>query len=165
MIEIVQLGKEEIFLVHKLAHDIWPKAFRNIISSDQINYMLDWMYDINTLEEQVQTGHLFYVVKEDGVAKGFIGLEPNYPDIEILRIHKFYVLPECQGKGMGRVLFNKAVDVAFDLDLSTLHLNVNRFNPSVEFYKHLGFKVVAEEDIDIGRDYFMEDYIMELNLS
>jgi GNAT superfamily N-acetyltransferase len=108
MIEIVQLGKEEIFLVHKLAHDIWPKAFRNIISSDQINYMLDWMYDINTLEEQVQTGHLFYVVKEDGVAKGFIGLEPNYPDIEILRIHKFYVLPECQGKGMGRVLFNKA---------------------------------------------------------
>lgn len=165
MIEIVQLGKEEIFLVHKLAHDIWPKAFRNIISSDQINYMLDWMYDINTLEEQVKTGHLFYVVKEDGVAKGFIGLEPNYPDIEILRIHKFYVLPECQGKGMGRVLFNKAVDVAFDLDLSTLHLNVNRFNPSVEFYKHLGFKVVAEEDIDIGRDYFMEDYIMELNLS
>ena len=165
MIEIVQLGKEEIFLVHNLAHDIWPKAFRNIISSDQINYMLDWMYDINTLEEQVQTGHLFYVVKEDGVAKGFIGLEPNYPDIEILRIHKFYVLPECQGKGMGRVLFNKAVDVAFDLDLSTLHLNVNRFNPSVEFYKHLGFKVVAEEDIDIGRDYFMEDYIMELNLS
>ncbi|MDA7580146.1 GNAT family N-acetyltransferase [Crocinitomicaceae bacterium] len=165
MIEIVQLGKEEIFLVHKLAHDIWPKAFRNIISSDQINYMLDWMYDINTLEEQVQTGHLFYVVKEDGVAKGFIGLEPNYPDIEILRIHKFYVLPECQGKGMGRVLFNKSVDVAFDLDLSTLHLNVNRFNPSVEFYKHLGFKVVAEEDIDIGRDYFMEDYIMELNLS
>jgi GNAT superfamily N-acetyltransferase len=165
MIEIVQLGKEEIFLVHKLAHDIWPKAFRNIISSDQINYMLDWMYDINTLEEQVQTGHLFYVVKEDGVAKGFIGLEPNYPDIEILRIHKFYVLPECQGKGMGRVLFNKAVDVAFDLDLSTLHLNVNRFNPSVEFYKHLGFQVVAEEDIDIGRDYFMEDYIMELNLS
>jgi len=165
MIEIVQLGKEEIFLVHKLAHDIWPKAFRNIVSSDQINYMLDWMYDINTLEEQVQTGHLFYVVKEDGVAKGFIGLEPNYPDIEILRIHKFYVLPECQGKGMGRVLFNKAVDVAFDLDLSTLHLNVNRFNPSVEFYKHLGFKVVAEEDIDIGRDYFMEDYIMELNLS
>lgn len=165
MIEVVQLGKEEIFLVHKLAHDIWPKAFRNIISSDQINYMLDWMYDINTLEEQVQTGHLFYVVKEDGVAKGFIGLEPNYPDIEILRIHKFYVLPECQGKGMGRVLFNKAVDVAFDLDLSILHLNVNRFNPSVEFYKHLGFKVVAEEDIDIGRDYFMEDYIMELNLS
>ena len=165
MIEIVQLGKEEIFLVHKLAHDIWPKAFRNIISSDQINYMLDWMYDINTLEEQVQTGHLFYVVKEDGVAKGFIGLEPNYPDIEILRIHKFYVLPECQGKGMGRVLFNKAVYVAFDLDLSTLHLNVNRFNPSVEFYKHLGFQVVAEEDIDIGRDYFMEDYIMELNLS
>ena len=165
MIEIVQLGKEEIFLVHNLAHDIWPVVFRDIISTDQIAYMLDWMYDINTLEEQVQTGHLFFIVKENGVAKGFIGLEPNYPDIEILRIHKLYVLPESQGKGMGRLLFNKAVDVAFDLDLSSLHLNVNRFNKSVAFYKHLGFDVIAEEDIDIGRGYFMEDYIMELKIS
>jgi len=165
MIETVQLTKDEIFLVHQLAHDIWPEAFKDILSKDQIHYMLDWMYDVNTLEEQAQTGHLFYIVKEHGIAKGFVGLEPNYPDVGMLRIHKLYMLPDCQGKGMGRVLLNKGIDVAFDLDLDSLHLNVNRYNKAVDFYKHCGFDVVGEEDIDIGKDYLMEDFIMELKLT
>ena len=66
---------------------------------------------------------------------------------------------------MGRVLLNKAIDIAFDLDLTSLHLNVNRFNEAVDFYKHCGFKVIGEEDIDIGKDYLMEDFIMELRLT
>jgi len=164
MIETVQLGKEDIFLVNHLAHDIWPSAFKDILSKEQIAYMLDWMYDVNTLEEQVQIGHLYYLVKENGIAKGFLGVEPNYPDADYLRIHKLYVLPDQQGKGLGRVLLNQAIDVAFDLDLHTIHLNVNRFNEAVKFYEYCGFKITGEEDIDIGKDYLMEDYIMELTL-
>lgn len=160
----MQLGKEDVFLVNHLAHQIWPHTFRDILSKDQIDYMLDWMYNVQTLEEQVQIGHLYYVVKENGVAKGFVGLEPNFPDADMLRIHKLYVLPDAHGKGLGRALLNQAIDVAFDLDLHTLHLNVNRFNKAVEFYKHCGFEIVGEEDIDIGKGYLMEDYIMELKV-
>lgn len=164
MIEVVQLGKEDIFLVNHLAHKIWPDAYKEILEKDQINYMLDWMYNVQTLEEQVMTGILYYIVKEDGIAKGFLGVEPNFPDADYLRIHKLYVSQEVQGKGMGRVLLNKAIDVAFDLDLHTIHLNVNRSNKAVQFYKHCGFKITGEENIDIGKDYLMEDYIMELKL-
>lgn len=165
MIETVQLTKDDVFLVNELANDIWPQAFKDILSKDQIEYMLDWMYNVNTLQEQAQTGHLFYIVKEHGIAKGFVGLEPNYPDVGMLRIHKLYILPSQQGSGLGRVLLNRAIDVAFDLDLTSLHLNVNRFNKAVDFYKHTGFDIIGEEDIDIGRDYLMEDFIMELRLS
>lgn len=164
MVETVQLGKEDVFLVNYLAHKIWPHTFLEILSKDQIDYMLEWMYNLQTLEEEVQTGHLYYVVKENGIAKGFIGLEPNFPDADILRIHKLYLLPEAHGKGLGRVLLNRAIDVAFDLDLHTLHLNVNRFNGALDFYKHCGFKITGEEDIDIGKGYLMEDFIMELQL-
>ena len=58
-----------------------------------------------------------------------------------------YVLPEQQGKGYGRKLLNQAMDVAFDLDLKSLHLNVNRFNKSVKFYEHVGFKTIGEDTI------------------
>ena len=93
-----------------------------------------------------------------------MGLEPNSPDADMLKIHKIYLRPEKQGKGYGRNLINQAIDVAFDLDCKSLHLNVNRFNKSVEFYKAVGFEIIGEEDISIGKDYLMEDYIMELKL-
>lgn len=164
MIEVKQIHSDEIFIVNQLAHDIWPDTFKKILSSEQINYMLDWMYDVNTLQEQVQTGQLYYLLTENGQPVGFMGLEPNFPDADILRIHKLYVLPNRQGNGLGRSLFNQVMNVAFDLNCHTIHLNVNRFNKAVEFYKHIGFKITGEEDIDIGRGYLMEDYVMELKL-
>lgn len=164
MIEINQLGTEDVFIVNHLANEIWPQAYGEILSKDQLDYMLDWLYDINTLREKVQIGYLFYLIKENGVAKGYMALEPNYPDAGFLRIHNIYVLPDQQKKGLGRTMMNHAIDIAFDLDLKRLHLNVNRFNDARDFYERLGFKVIGEEDIDIGKGYLMEDYIMELDL-
>ena len=162
--ETVQLGRDDMYIIHDLAHRIWPHTYGHIISQSQLDYMLDWMYDVHTLEKKVETGILYYIVKSEGVTCGFIGMEPNFPDAGFLRIHNLYVLPEMQGKGLGRVLLNQAIDVAFDLDLHTLHLNVNRFNKAQEFYEHVGFKKIGEEDIDIGQGYLMEDYIMVLPL-
>ena len=99
-----------------------------------------------------------------GIAVGFLGLEPNFPDQNQLRIHKIYVKPNVHKKGIGRTLLNHTIDIAFDLDQTSLHLNVNKYNEAVGFYKHVGFKVIKEEDIDIGKGYLMEDFVMELKL-
>jgi len=164
MIKIKQLNSDDITIVNHLAHEIWPSTFRDILSKEQISYMLDWMYSIETLQEQVQTGYLYYLVTLDGVAVGFLGLEPNFPDQNQLRIHKIYVKPNVHKKGIGRALLNHSIDIAFDLDQTSLHLNVNKFNNAVGFYEHVGFKTIKEENIDIGKGYLMEDFVMELKL-
>ena len=164
MIEIKQVGIDDVSIVNNLAYQIWPNTFHEILTSNQINYMLDWMYDVNKLKEEIQTGYLYYVVKYNSVSVGFMSLEVNFPDLGFLRIHKIYLKKEFQGKGIGRALINHAIDICFDLDLISLHLNVNRFNKAVEFYKHIGFKIIGQEDVDIGKGYLMEDYIMELKL-
>lgn len=160
MVEIKQLTKDEVVIVHHLAQDIWPVAFKEILSEDQIQYMLDWMYNVNTLTEQAQTGHIFYLVTHHGMPMGFIGLEPNYPEAGTLRIHKLYIKPESHGLGLGKALLNKSLEVANELDLATINLNVNRFNNAVDFYKHFGFQITKEEDIKIGKGYLMEDFVM-----
>ena len=160
MTEIKQLTKDDVIIVNQLARDIWPEAFKDILSKEQIDYMLDWMYEVNTLQEQAVTGHLFYMITDDGIPKGFIGMEPNYPEIGTLRIHKLYVKPNDHNRGLGRELMNKAIEVAHELDLGSINLNVNRFNKAVDFYKKLDFTIVKEEDIKIGRGYLMEDYVM-----
>lgn len=164
MLVISQLTKDDIIIVHQLAKSIWPNAFKDILKPDQIEYMLDWMYDVNTLTEQVQTGHLFYMVTLDGVPKGFVGVEPNYPDAGTLRIHKLYVETGDHGKGLGKALLEKTIEIGKALDVATINLNVNRFNAAVDFYKSQGFQIVKEENIDIGRGYLMEDYVMVLAL-
>ena len=43
---------------------------------------------------------------------------------------------------------------------AAIELCVNRNNPSVHAYKHLGFDVAAEATTDIGRGFIMDDYLM-----
>ncbi|MFT5859771.1 MAG: ribosomal protein S18 acetylase RimI-like enzyme [Flavobacteriaceae bacterium] len=164
LISIKQLSKDDIVIVHQLAKDIWPDAFKDILATEQIDYMLEWMYNINTLTEQVQIGHLYYMVTQDGVPKGFVGLEPNFPDAGTLRIHKLYVKTGDQGAGLGSALLEKSIEIAKEMDFATINLNVNRFNAAVDFYKHKGFQIVKEENIDIGKGYLMEDYVMAIAL-
>ena len=160
MLNISQLSKDDIFIVNQLAHSIWPDAFKDILEPDQIEYMLEWMYNINTLSEQVQTGHLYYVITENGVPQGFIGVEPNFPDAGTLRVHKLYVESNAHGKGLGKALLKKAIEIGNELDVATLNLTVNRYNKAVDFYKSQGFQIVEEVDVNIGKGYYMNDYVM-----
>ena len=110
MLAITQLTKDDVIIVHQLARTIWPEAFKDILEPTQIEYMLEWMYNVNTLTEQAQTGHLFYMITSDGVPKGFIGLEPNFPDAGTLRIHKLYVQASDHGLGLGKALLLKSLE-------------------------------------------------------
>jgi GNAT superfamily N-acetyltransferase len=158
------LSVDELIIVRELAFSTWPDTFKEILSNEQINYMLEWMYNLKTLSEQVKSGHQFYVYEENSIPKGFIGIELNYPEKNQLKIQKLYVLPELQGEGIGKRLIDKAIQVANQNGIYELVLNVNRFNKAVGFYKHIGFTVSYEENIDIGNGYLMEDYVMSLKL-
>jgi GNAT superfamily N-acetyltransferase len=163
-IVVEEINEDQVSIVQDLAYATWPDTFKSILSPEQIRYMLDWMYNLDTLKEQIHSGHRFFVCFEDGIPLGFIGVQPHHPDFQKLKIHKLYVLPETQGKGIGKILFEKSKEVARSLHIPTIVLNVNRFNKAVDFYKHLGFIVAYEENIDIGNGYWMEDYVMSYSL-
>jgi ribosomal protein S18 acetylase RimI-like enzyme len=162
--DIVELSPKEAFIVNDLAHRIWPETFKDILSPEQLSYMLNWMYSIETLQQQMAKGHRFFVIKENQEPLGFIGVQPHYPLKGQLKIHKLYVLPNQQGKGLGKQLIDFVISLARKHQIEKLTLNVNRFNKAVAFYKHIGFTIAFEENIEIGNGYLMEDYVMELEL-
>lgn len=152
-------------LIREIAHRTWPHTFGNILSPEQIAYMLEWMYSLPALAEQVHgKGHCFLLAGTDGEELGYAGYEVHYRGNPVTRIHKLYVLPEAQGKGIGQALIDQVIHLANDAGDRRLHLNVNRDNPAVHFYERLGFAITGEEKIPIGNGYFMDDYIMELVL-
>lgn len=159
--EIFQISKSDIFRIKTIAELTWPDTFKDILSDEQIRYMLDWMYSIEVLASQIDNGHQFYVLTENEKDFGFVGIELNYPNQGNAKIHKIYVLPEFQGKGIGGKLIEKVVQYSKLNKINSLTLNVNRFNKAIDFYLKKGFKITKEENIDIGNGFLMEDYVME----
>ena len=166
MIRIHEASEADFPSIQRIAHQTWPVTFGDILSPDQINYMLEWMYSLSSLKEQTsQKGHYFLLAKEEDMNLGFASYELNYKGTPVTKIHKIYILPETQGKGLGKKLIGSISEIALAHDNQALLLNVNRSNPAVQFYQHLGFEIIGEEDISIGNGFLMEDYTMKMMLT
>jgi len=154
--------KSQLPIIQELTYAIWPIAYGEILSTAQLDYMLKKFYDTSYLESQIDNGHVFLLAEENGIPYGFASYELNCDATNKTKIHKLYVLPETQGKGLGKQLVDHIKDIAKQHHNEAVFLNVNRFNKALSFYEKLGFKNIKTIDIEIGNGYLMEDYIMEL---
>lgn len=161
MPDIIHATTDDIPSIHSLAHQIWPSAFTGILTSAQIDYMLEWMYSPQSLKTQMKNGHRFLLLKNGDKYCGYCAFEHQE---QLTKLHKIYLLPEVQGTGFGRFLMQEVIKIARNKNQMTIQLNVNRYNKAVIFYKKAGFKIIREEDNDIGNGYFMNDYVMELKM-
>lgn len=161
MITISEATINDIKLIQEIAHKTWPNTYGKILSKEQLDYMLDLIYSDEALTSQYEKKEqLFYLISEDETNLGFTGIEHNYKDEAVTRIHKIYLLPETQGKGIGKKAIDAIEKLALENNSKALSLNVNRFNAALGFYKKIGFEVMDEVNIDIGNGYLMEDYVM-----
>jgi len=141
-----------------MAARIWRHHYPAIIGEAQTTYMLARNYNLNALAQQHAEGQQFYWICQDsGDEVGFMGI--SNPATNHLFIHKFYILPELQGQGIGKAAF-KALLENYP-ETTGVELQVNRQNyKSVNFYFSIGFKILRVADFDIGEGWQMNDFIM-----
>lgn len=163
--QIVEATTDHIYNIQVLSNVIWPATFSNILSQEQISYMMDMMYSTSSLEKQMnELNHHYLLAEEDGEYLGYLSYELNYKGTPITKIHKIYVLPSIQGKGVGRLFIDAVSKLALKNNNTLLSLNVNRYNRAIDFYKRMGFDFFASENIEIGNGFLMEDYVMNKDL-
>lgn len=155
----------DIPIIYAIAHSAWPVAYGEILSQEQLAYMLRRMYSESALREQMEHGHLFLLVFAGETAVGFAGYELNFQRRGITRLHKLYLHPDHKRKGYGKLLVEAIFSAASDAGDRAVNLNVNKYNPSLGFYQHLGFAQIGEEVIDIGGGFVMDDFILERPVS
>lgn len=161
MITITEAFVEDIAKIQEIANITWPITYGEILTKEQLDYMLDLIYSNEALSKQIQNKEqLFYLISDSESVIGFIGIEHHYKSEAITKIHKIYLLPETQGKGYGKIVFEEIGKMALENNSNELLLNVNRFNTALNFYKKLGFEIKETVDIEIGNGYLMEDYVM-----
>jgi ribosomal protein S18 acetylase RimI-like enzyme len=162
MIKIKPAGIQDLPVIRNLAYEIWPLAYEKILGKAQLDYMLTKIYSASSLEHQMNVlEHHFILVFEDKNPIGFAAFSSHINPF-IYHLNKIYVLPGQQGKNVGKQILDYVIAEIKKTGATSLQLNVNRHNRALHFYEKQGFKIIREEDIDIGEGYFMNDYVMEL---
>ena len=165
MFEIRKATLADIPLINQLAWIVFPHTYKDILSPEQIDYMMEWMYSPNNLEKQMtEDGHIYYLAFRDDEPAGYLSIQPESE--HIYHLQKIYVLPNYQGMKLGKMLFQQAIDCIKELHPAPcqMRLNVNRHNKAIDFYRNMGMYKVAEGDFHIGNGYYMNDYIMALDI-
>ncbi|HTA63691.1 MAG TPA: GNAT family N-acetyltransferase [Bacteroidia bacterium] len=158
MFMLKPVTEKDFSAVEKLARIIWDKHYITIISQQQIDFMLGKMYSFEALKKQTEEGHNIYLIVNDNAEEvGFVSVssdnEGNF------WLHKFYILQQKQHIGLGSLVFKQLFNDLYQPN--TIRLNVNRQNfKSVNFYFKLGFKIEKVNDLEVGNDYFMNDFVM-----
>lgn len=164
MIVLKKAKEEDIPTIQEIAYLTWPATYLSIIGQQQIDYMLDKMYNRGELLQQLMDGYIFLIAEEDEKSIGFASYSIIDHQKRIYKLHKLYVLPDSHGKGIGKILIIDVVNQVKAAGGSALQLNVNKHNKSSDFYLKAGFKIKETMLLDIGHGYFMDDYVMELTL-
>ena len=164
MIEFRKASEKDISLLQDLAKKSWNSAYANILSKEQIEYMLKEMYSHLEISNQIQNpDYHYYIILNDDVAAGFIGFEFHY-EKDTTKLHRIYLLEEFKGKGLGKKGLDFLKEKVSETSDQRLILNVNKDNPAKRMYESQGFQVFHEEIFDIGNGFVMDDYLMEFKL-
>jgi GNAT superfamily N-acetyltransferase len=164
MYSITQATINDLETIRQIADKTWWEAYSAILEKVQISLMLDEIYSVEKISNQLKNNTQTYLLLIEGDKPvAFAAYSPREEDPEIYKLHKLYCLPETQGKGYGKILINEVAKKTLEAGKHTLDLNVNRYNKAKNFYEKMGFSVAYKEDVPIG-PYWMNDYVMRKEL-
>ena len=168
---IRRASTDDIPLIRQLADTAFRNTYREILSPEQMAYMMGWMYSESSLLRQMgPDGHAWFIATLGDDPCGYFSVQPlglQEDGAYLFELQKIYLLPAFQQQHIGRRMYEyvcRFVKQAANGWPCRIELHVNRYNSAVRFYKHLGMEILREGDFPIGHGYYMNDYIMGVSL-
>jgi len=160
-LQLVKAEIKDVSIIRHIAMATWPVTYGSILSSGQLEYMLSTIYNANVIEKQITTGEQQYLLayqNELPIAFAAFGEAKKNP--LTYKLHKIYVLPTIQKSGAGKALLEEVEKLSKKAGAEQLILNVNRHNNAKDFYQRMDFSIIETVDINIGKNFYMNDYVM-----
>lgn len=159
---LLRKGKEkDLSVIQQIAHIACPPSYEKTLSREQIEYMLETMYNKGILLEQLLGGYVFLIAEISSKDVGFVSYSVIDAINKVYKLHKLYVLPEFHGKGVGKFLINEVLDKVKAEGGRRLELNIHQENKARDFYESAGFTKKETVNLDLGNGFFITDEVME----
>ena len=137
----------------KLKQQVWSETYRDIYSDEKIDNF-DYQKNSEKFLNIVNNPNIdLYVVEDNNKLVGYMDCGAPYRPYKEFKqeIGLLYLLKEYQRKGIGKELFNLAVNKIKENGYNEFFVCCNKYNINAqEFYKKMGGVIgeVAEDDKD-----------------
>lgn len=158
-IEIRKVTLADIETLQQIGRDTFSETFRDSNSEENMAKYLEEGFAIDQLIKEVSnTRSQFYFALVNNKVVGYLKLNTGNAQTEAeaegaLEIERIYVLANYHGRKVGQLLYNKAMQVAQELNSTYVWLGVWEENPrAIRFYQKNGFVAFDKHIFKLGED-------------
>jgi|GEM_PF-194150 len=168
--EIRKVTLNEIEQLQYISRKTFWEAFAADNTEENMNKYLEEGFSLEKLTSEINNEHsVFYFAVSDDEIIGYLklnfgGSQTELKDTNALEIERIYVLPQFHGKKVGQALYEKALQIAGEIDADYIWLGVWEENTkAIRFYKKNGFVEFDKHLFMLGDDE-QTDILMKLEL-
>ena len=145
--KIEKLNIENVEYYARVNALAWKQSYKGIVNDDfleLINTEPEIQKTIVNLKKGLNDSSRRFLIKYNDEYVGLIRVRKTKYDkySEYGELGALYLLDSVKGKGLGKILFNKAINELKNMNYNKMILGCLSENPSNEFYKHMGCKLV-----------------------
>ncbi len=155
-VNIHQWTVNDLAAVRHIALTTWLATYSGFIPAQDIRLFFDEWYTIEKLQELCNSPTARgFIAELDSNAVGFAKTSYN-PDEKKFSLHSLYVVPGCQGKGIGKRLLDATEAFACSFGAEAIWLGVMTQNlVALNWYQRIGFQFEKEEPFTMGNTTVM----------
>lgn len=169
--KIRKVSIEEIEKLKEIGERTFAETFSSENSEENMTEYLEERFSTERLKAELNNENSnFYFAELNGLAIGYLKVNFGQSQTEIinenaLEIERIYVLKEFQGKKVGQILYEKAIEIAKKRNVDYVWLGVWEQNPrAIRFYGKNGFVAFDKHIFKLGDDK-QTDIMMKLILN
>lgn len=158
---------DDIDALQQVGRETFIESFGSMNSREVIEQYLEAAFDRQQLLAELNNQHSrFYLLRSGNQAVvGYLKVNdtPAQSDLKLaesMEIERIYLRQNHKGKGLGKLLLQKALQLAVEMDKSAVWLGVWEKNlEAIGFYSRMGFEKTGEHSFRLG-DELQNDFIM-----
>ncbi|MCM3640157.1 GNAT family N-acetyltransferase [Priestia aryabhattai] len=166
MMNVKKCTLEDVNHLQSISYKTFNETFKDQNSQENMTAYLEKAFTVEQLEKELSnaSSQFFFMYVNHEIA-GYLKINMNDAQSEdmgeeTLEIERIYIGNSFQKQGLGKHLFNKAVEIATTLNKKKIWLGVWEKNKNaIDFYKKQGFVQAGSHSFYMGDEEHI-DFIM-----
>lgn len=157
---------KDALLIARISRQTFYETFASQNTQEDMDKFMNEQFTEELLMKEVGADHnIFLLAYEAEMPVGYARLRennnpPELPVAKALEIARIYALGSSVGKGVGKALMQKSLEIAKEKGIQAIWLGVwEKNHRAIRFYEQWGFKKFAHHDFVLGNDV-QKDWLM-----